>query len=165
MKCIFIFLLVPFAAMAQLPGREDDSLRKISDTMHFTAPFQFSSAGQGAVKGKKLLASCKAWLKSVKDSLPGIAIVTAASGSTIIASNVPATADISCTITISVKGKRYRCTLNNYIFHTTNGQQLPLKEASSGSTFGRTARIEKLIISRNHGSIFQSLQHYLAQSK
>lgn len=160
MKLLLIIICFPFLAAAQ-SGRQDDSLRKVSDTMHFPEPFMFKTSENTILSQDVLFKKCYDWLASVKDSLNGIVLSKDSVQRKITASNVPATADISYTIFITVEGSKYTCALQNYIFHTINIKQLPVEKAAMIKEYQKTADIERVIIMRNHQQIFNSLNKYL----
>ncbi len=165
MRRIFILLfLLPFAAIAQLPGRADDSLRKVADTMHFPVPFRFTSSQQSTLKASSLYKACNQWLRAVKDSLPGIMVEENNKSKTIIARKVPVTADITCTIVLSVKKQMYTARLQEYTYHTINGKSLPVEQAATIKEYKDPCNIQRVLIVHNYPAIFQSLQHFVANT-
>jgi hypothetical protein len=161
MRMLFIILCWPIAAVAQLPGRQDDSLRKISDTLHFPNPFSFNISANTRLSTAELTKRCYDWMASVKDSLKGIVIVKDPVHKKMMATNVPATADVTFTILVAITGTRYVCSLQDYIYHTINGKRLPVDKAATIKDYQETAKIEKVIIMRNYHLVFDSLNKYL----
>lgn len=164
-RLLIILFALPLFTVAQLTGRSDDSLRKISDTMNFPEPFGFSMSANTDLSPAKLTKSCFAWIAFVKDSLKTIRVQKDVSHKKITASNVPATADITFTIHIVIKGNSYSCSLQNYTYHTINGKALPVEKAAMIKDYKEPTNIEKVIIMRNYQLIFNSLIMHLEKSK
>jgi hypothetical protein len=162
---LLIVLLLPFFAAAQSPGRADDSLRKASDTMHFPNPFQFMAKGTANINGTALLEKCYQWISAIEDSLKEIKITKDAAHKKIVAVNVPATADISCSIIITITGKNYTCYLQQYIYHTINGARIPVEKAATIPDYKITTKVERVIIMRKYHLVFNSLDAYIKKRK
>ena len=158
---LIICCCCPLLAAAQLPGRPDDSLRKISDTMHFPQPFGFKMSANTTLSQARLTKNCYDWMASLKDSLKAIVLLKDSGHKKMRAGNVPATADITYTILITIKGTSYTCSLENYIFHTIDVKLLPVDKAGTIKDYKETTNVEKVIIMRNHQLIFDSLNKYL----
>jgi hypothetical protein len=163
MKLFFLICCLPLIATAQVPGRPDDSLRKMTDTVHFPAPFAFTAKGSTGMKEATLFNACYAWLGTVKDSLQGIKIEKDARHKNIATTNVPATADISCTLIITVKGSGYTVLLKDYIYHSINGQQVPVEKAALMKDYKDPVNIERVLILHNYQTIFRALSDFLKQ--
>ncbi len=164
MKLLFIILCCPLLTVAQLTGRYDDSLRKVSDTMHFPEPFMFKMSANTTLPPSVILKKTSEWMAFVKDSLKAIIIVNDSVHNKIAASNVPATADISYSILITVSEGTYVCTLQDYIFHTINNKLLPVEKAAMVKDYKQTTNIERVVIMRNHQQIFKSLNKYIEKA-
>lgn len=160
---LVMFCCWPLVALAQLPGRPDDSLRKTASITRFPSPFTLSENDAATLSGEQLLNSCASWLMSVKDSLPAITIQKDKAHHRVIATNVPATADISYTIRIQAISKGYRITLQDYIFHTVNSKQLPVEQAARIKEYKETVNVERVLILHNYRLIFKALKDYLKQ--
>lgn len=166
MRILYIWLLlVPFAVTAQLPGRADDSLRKAADTMRFPSPFRFISTQTTALQANKLYKACNDWLMAIKDSLPGMMIQENSKSKMLTAKKVPVTADITCTIVLSVKQRAYTARLQDYTYHTINGKSLPVEQAASMKDYKDPCNIQRVLIVHNYPAIFQSLQQYIARAR
>lgn len=164
MRLLFILFCCPLFAMAQLTGRQDDSLRKISDTMHFPEPFMFKMSADTKLSTAVLTKSCYNWMAHLKDSLKTIVVLKDPAHKKISASNLPATADITFSVFIEIKGSKYICTLQNYVYHTINGKSLPVAKAAKIKDYKETTNIEKVIITRNYQWVFNSLSKYLEKT-
>lgn len=161
MRLLFMICFFPVIAAAQSPGRPDDSLRKISDTMHFPEPFMFKLSAATNLSHEVLFKRCYDWAGYLKDSLKAIVVQRDSVREKVIANNVPATADITFTILLQVQGNKYSCMLQNYIYHTINGKRVPVEKAATIKDYKETTNVEKVIIMRNHQQVFDSLNKYL----
>lgn len=160
MLCLLL-LVLPCCCFAQSPGRSDDSLRKAADTAHFPVPFQFVAVEKSALAANTLYDGAVAWMQAVKDSLPGIVIKENKKSKIITAVNVPATADISCTVVIMIKRGSYTIRLQNYQYHSINGKTLPVEKAAAVPEYKDACNVERLLIMHNYTTIFQSFRQYL----
>jgi hypothetical protein len=155
-----ILITTAFTAAAQ-PGRADDSLRVMAGTMHFPSPFAFTTTGTSQLSGAKLFTKCTRWADAIGDTLQGVTVQKNMRARKIIIQNVAATADISCTVSITIKKNSFTCSLTNYMFHPINGGALPVDKAAAIKSNQPTVNIEKLLISRNYQHIFQSLDGFI----
>lgn len=162
MKCFLLLLFcAPIFVMGQSSGRQDDTLRQMADTAHYPQPFIFSATGTSKFSKKALYEKCHEWLSSVKDSLPAIQLTREPTYKKLVASNVPATASISCSVVITITGNKYVCTLRNYLFHGINGKSMPVEQAAQLKSSGQTINVERLIILKHHQQIFDALRKYV----
>lgn len=165
MRLLFIICCLPLFTLAQYSGRQDDSLRKISDTMRFPEPFTFKDTATTNLSETALIKKCYGWLDFLEDSIKSIVVVKDSVHNTATASNVPATADISFTIFLKTDGTKYLCALQDFIFHTVNSKMVPLAKATRTKDYRETAKIEKVLIMRNYQWVFNSLHAYLQKNE
>lgn len=158
---LIIIFCVPLFAAAQYSERPDDSLRKISDTTRFPKPFEFKFTANTSLTAELLTKKCYEWMSSQQDSIKSISASQDTIHNIIRTDNIPATADITFSILITVNGSQYTCSLHNYIFHTIDGKSLSVDKAARIKDYRKTVNIEKLIILRNHRQIFDSLDKFL----
>jgi hypothetical protein len=163
MKLLLMMFLIPAVTVAQLPGRADDSLRKVSDTMHFPVPFEFKMTGSSTLDEKELFIKCYRWINALSDSLKEVTVTKDSLQKKIMAGNIPATADISFSILITVGGSKYSCWLQQYIYHTINGTRIPVDKAAIEKEYKTATNVERVIIMRKYPLIFSSLDAYIKQ--
>ncbi|MFT3936179.1 MAG: hypothetical protein QM726_21300 [Chitinophagaceae bacterium] len=159
LKIIWVLICLPFMSLSQ--DRPDDSLRRIADTMRFKEPFIFSTRVKLSTSANKIYKSCEQWLQSVKDSLPAIDIKKDSLHKRIVATNIPASANISCQMVIVIQNNGYHISLGQFIFHTINGQSIAVEKAVRMPAYKTSVNIERVLIVHNYSTIFQSLKDFL----
>ena len=154
----------PVAMLGQVSGRPNDTLRKAADTMRFPQPFQFKETVTTGLPQSKLYNACSNWVKTIADSFHEVVIMRDTVNNKITVRNLPATADITCSLVISVSGNRYTCRLQQYLYHTIDGTPIPVEKAAASKAYSTTTNVERVIIMRKYPLVFGSLKKYIKRS-
>ncbi|MEP6749371.1 MAG: hypothetical protein ABJB86_16670 [Bacteroidota bacterium] len=133
--------------------------------MHFPNPFTFKMNGASPLSRQKLYSACYRWIKTGADSLQEINITKDSAHWKILAGNIPATADISFTLQITISDHLYTCFLQQYIYHTINGVRMPVESAANTKDYKTTVNVERVIIMRDYPQIFNSLKNYIKMAE